>query len=105
MLRNNFDLNKPHRAVLYLRMSSDRQNPRSPDQQDATIRSTVKRLGFPWSIVQTYRDDAISGKPTLPFCQIHACTTTSTITLPFVPGGGMGVEMPTGRLGFLQGSK
>lgn len=61
MLRNSFDPQKPWRAVVYARMSSDRQNPRSPEQQLATIKETMKRLGYSWHLVEVYRDDAVSG--------------------------------------------
>ena len=61
MLRNNFDPNKPLRYVRYGRMSSDKQNPRSPDQQFDTIENTRKRCGYPWQHVADYRDDAVKG--------------------------------------------
>jgi len=50
------------RVVFYLRMSSDRQNPRSPEQQADTIAATIKRLGYPWVIVTVYTDAGISGR-------------------------------------------
>ncbi|HEY1376062.1 MAG TPA: recombinase family protein [Gemmataceae bacterium] len=43
-------------------MSSDKQNPRSPDQQFDTIEEFRKRAGYPWAHVGSYRDDAISGR-------------------------------------------
>ncbi|HEY4261959.1 MAG TPA: recombinase family protein [Schlesneria sp.] len=61
MLKTNFDAKRPYRVVIYVRMSSTRQNPRSPDQQIATINEVIKRLGLPWIVVAIYRDDAISG--------------------------------------------
>ena len=42
MLKRNFDPNKPYRAVTYLRMSDEKQNPRSPDQQLAEIRRWLR---------------------------------------------------------------
>jgi len=62
MIDQKFDPQLPYRFVAYARMSSDAQNPRSPDQQFATIKSTLQRQGYPWVESETYRDDAISGK-------------------------------------------
>lgn len=62
MLRSRFDPHKPLRVVLYLRMSSDLQNPRSPEQQRDTITKTIQQLGYPWIVIETFRDDAISGR-------------------------------------------
>ncbi len=62
MLVTKFDLYIPHRVVIYLRMSQEGQNPRSPDQQEAVIRELIKRLGLPWIIVAVYRDDFISAR-------------------------------------------
>jgi DNA invertase Pin-like site-specific DNA recombinase len=61
MLKHLFDPNKPLRYVRYGRMSSDRQNPRSPDQQFDTIEATKRRCGYPWQFVADYRDDAKKG--------------------------------------------
>jgi DNA invertase Pin-like site-specific DNA recombinase len=62
MIDQKYDPKLPYPFVAYARMSSDAQNPRSPDQQFATIKSTLERLGYPWVEIETYRDDAISGK-------------------------------------------
>jgi DNA invertase Pin-like site-specific DNA recombinase len=62
MIEQKFDPSLPYRYVIYARMSSDAQNPRSPDQQFATIRAAIQRQGYPWVEVETFRDDAISGK-------------------------------------------
>jgi DNA invertase Pin-like site-specific DNA recombinase len=62
MLKRTFDAQKRYRVVLYLRMSSDKQNPRSPDQQEAEIRQRLKAAGYQWVIVKVYRDDAKSGR-------------------------------------------
>jgi DNA invertase Pin-like site-specific DNA recombinase len=62
MLKRRFDPMKPLLVVLYLRMSSDEQNPRSPQQQHDTIEATLRRLGYPWTIVKVYADEAISGR-------------------------------------------
>jgi DNA invertase Pin-like site-specific DNA recombinase len=43
-------------------MSSDQQNPRSPEQQGDTIHATLKRCGYPWVHVGDYTDAAISGR-------------------------------------------
>src|SRR5262249_10567464 len=61
-LKRQVDLGKPLRAALYLRMSSDRQNPRSPEQQRDTIEATVRRLGLPWTIDAVSTDSGVSGK-------------------------------------------
>lgn len=62
MLKFTFDHNVAYRAVIYARMSSDRQNPRSPDQQIDTINHLVQNQSLPWTIVKTYRDDGVSGR-------------------------------------------
>jgi DNA invertase Pin-like site-specific DNA recombinase len=62
MLKFVFDPRKPHWVVVYLRMSSDKQNKRSPDQQLAEIRMRLRKLGFNWKIIKVFRDDAISGR-------------------------------------------
>ena len=64
MLRVEFDLKNIQTAVIYARMSSDRQNPRSPDQQITTIEEVMRRNGFSWTVARIYRDDAISGQLT-----------------------------------------
>lgn len=62
MLKRVFNLYLPHLVVVYLRMSSDKQNPRSPDQQLEEIERRIKALGYRWIIVKVYRDDGISGR-------------------------------------------
>lgn len=62
MLKTKFGLNPNPRVVIYARMSSSKQNPRSPEQQITTIKDTLKRLGLNWQVVAVYRDDAISGR-------------------------------------------
>ncbi len=62
MLRHNFDPLLPHRVVLYLRMSTDLQNKRSPEQQQAEITRRLKALGYTWVVVEIYRDNAKSGR-------------------------------------------
>ena len=61
MLKNFFDPSLPLLYARYGRMSSDKQNPRSPDQQFDTIEATRKRCGYPWLHVCDYRDDAKTG--------------------------------------------
>ncbi|WP_437193238.1 recombinase family protein [Planctomicrobium sp. SH527] len=58
----NIDWNMPFSVVVYLRMSSDRQNPRSPDQQLSEIKRILNQQKRPWKIQGVYRDDAISGR-------------------------------------------
>src|SRR4051812_175664 len=62
MLKRTFEFNRVYDVVLYLRMSSDQQNKRSPEQQKAEINRTLKRLKLPWRIVKVYRDEAKSGR-------------------------------------------
>ena len=62
MLKRQFDPLKQLPVVLYLRMSSDDQNPRSPQQQRDTIEATLQRLGYPWTICNLYTDEGISGR-------------------------------------------
>jgi DNA invertase Pin-like site-specific DNA recombinase len=61
MLKRLFDPRKPLLVILYLRMSSDDQNPRSPQQQHDTIEATRQRLGYPWTTVKIYKDEGVSG--------------------------------------------
>ncbi len=42
MLVTKFDLYIPHCVVIYLRMSQEGQNPRSPEQQEETIRDLIR---------------------------------------------------------------
>ena len=62
MLKRFFNPMLPYRVIVYLRMSSDQQNKRSPEQQLAEIKRLVKALGYKWSIAKVYRDDAKSGR-------------------------------------------
>src|SRR4051812_13093537 len=59
---NSFDPRQAHDYAVYLRMSSELQNEKSPDAQKREIDSTVRRLGCPWREVAAYRDDAKSGR-------------------------------------------
>jgi site-specific DNA recombinase len=62
MLKRNFDPAAGYRAAVYLRMSSELQNKRSPTQQHAEIERVLKSLGYKWDIVAVYCDDAKSGR-------------------------------------------
>lgn len=62
MLKTTFDLYRRYRVIIYLRMSSKHQNPRSPDQQLDVIKELIRQLELPWDIVAIYRDDGISGR-------------------------------------------
>jgi len=64
MIEHRLDYSKPYRVVVYLRMSSDKQNPRSPEQQLTEIKRRLKALKLNWKIVAVYRDEAISGRLT-----------------------------------------
>ncbi|MCA9116750.1 MAG: recombinase family protein [Planctomycetaceae bacterium] len=62
MILTPFDHQSPYRVAIYLRMSSDKQNRRSPEQQEEEIRRRLSAMGLSWTIVKVYRDDALSGK-------------------------------------------
>ncbi|MBL8792400.1 MAG: recombinase family protein [Planctomycetia bacterium] len=62
MLHHAFDPSKPYKFVQYGRMSSDKQNPRSPDQQFDSISGVIRRQGHRWVHLRDYRDDARSGR-------------------------------------------
>ena len=62
MLKRKFDHTKPINVALYLRMSSDKQNPKSPLQQRERIENIIKKRNYPWKIVAVYQDDAMSGR-------------------------------------------
>ncbi len=62
MLTRKFDPTQPYRYLRYGRMSSEKQNPRSPDQQFDTAEDVRTRLRYPWVHVKTFRDDGISGR-------------------------------------------
>ena len=61
MLKRTFELNLPYTVVIYVRMSDKKQNERSPDQQIAEIKRTIKRLKLNWKIKVVYRDDGVKG--------------------------------------------
>ncbi len=62
MIKRKFNPTLPLRFVVYKRMSSDKQNPRSPEQQHETIQSEIKRLQYPWVEIGSYTDAGISGR-------------------------------------------
>ena len=62
MLKRFFDPTLVYQVVIYLRMSSELQNKRSPQQQLNEIKRRLKVLGYKWVIVKVYRDDAKSGR-------------------------------------------
>lgn len=63
MIATNFDPSLPLRYVRYGRMSTEGQNPRSPDQQFDEIERTKNRRGYAnWRLVGEWRDDGISGR-------------------------------------------
>lgn len=61
-MKRHFDPAKPYRYLRYARMSTDRQNPRSPEQQFDSIERTLTSCGYPWVHVADYRDDGVSGR-------------------------------------------
>ena len=62
MLKRKFKAENPKKTALYLRMSSDKQNPKSPKQQKDRIETIIKNRNLPWRIIAVYQDDAKSGK-------------------------------------------
>lgn len=62
MIRTKFNPSQPYRYVRYARMSTDMQNPRSPDQQFDTIDAMLRQAGCAWQHVTDYRDDGKSGR-------------------------------------------
>ena len=60
--RHAFDTTLFYRVVIYLRMSTDLQNRRSPQQQRDEIERRLKTLGYNWVIVKVFCDEAVSGK-------------------------------------------
>jgi DNA invertase Pin-like site-specific DNA recombinase len=62
MIPVRYEMRQKYRVVMYLRMSSIRQNERSPQQQADTIRREMRNLGVNWEVVATYTDSAVSGR-------------------------------------------
>jgi DNA invertase Pin-like site-specific DNA recombinase len=62
MIERTFDRNKPYAFVMYGRMSDEKQNPRSPDQQFDEIGREISIQRLPWKCLKRYRDNAISGR-------------------------------------------
>ena len=61
MFRRLFNFTKPIDVVLYLRTSSDKQNPNSPAQQRERIESIIANRKLPLRIVATCQEGAMSG--------------------------------------------
>lgn len=57
-----FDRADALRYATYARMSSDAQNPRSPELQVATIRNEIRRQGLIWTESGNYQDAGITGR-------------------------------------------
>lgn len=63
MISTTYNPDLPLRYLTYGRMSSEEQNPRSPEQQfDDIDRTKKKQRRDNWGHVKTYRDDGISGR-------------------------------------------
>lgn len=62
MISSTFDRSCNYKAVVYARMSSDRQNERSPEQQIDQIHSSLSRNGLTWQLGRSYVDRGISGR-------------------------------------------
>lgn len=65
MNSRTFEPQRKYRYARYARMSDTAQNPRSPEQQFATIEEVKSSCRLPWTIVADYRDDAVSGRRVL----------------------------------------
>ena len=65
MLKFRFNPDNPFTYFRYGRMSSDRQNPSSPDRQFKEIERVRAQCNYPWRVIGTYRDDALTGKKLL----------------------------------------
>ena len=57
-----FDPKESRNVVVYLRMSSDQQNKRSPDQQEAMVKEILRRMQYPWKITKRYTDSGKSAR-------------------------------------------
>lgn len=64
MIDNQLDLKAPADVFFYLRMSSDMQNKRSPQQQRETIERKIREMGCNFRIVGTFVDEGVSGRKT-----------------------------------------
>ena len=62
MIQSKYDPHEAAVVVEYGRISSDRQNPRSPDQQFANIDSVVAQKEYPWEVIKRFRDDGVTGQ-------------------------------------------
>ena len=63
MIQRQYRLDQPYRVVIYARMSdATTQNPRSPEQQQATVREVMARCNCPWVVVESYVDRGIKGR-------------------------------------------
>jgi site-specific DNA recombinase len=62
MINSQFDPTKPLRYAVYLRYSSDGQNPRSLEQQHDKINEMIRRCGRPWVFAKRFEDGGESGR-------------------------------------------
>jgi DNA invertase Pin-like site-specific DNA recombinase len=62
MIKSTFNLTKNYQAIIYARMSSDSQNPDSPEQQIQEIKDRLHREKLAWTINKVYIDRGISGR-------------------------------------------
>lgn len=62
MISSTFVSKLAYTFVIYARMSTSMQNPRSPEQQIAEINRVLKALGRPWVCIGIYRDAGTSGR-------------------------------------------
>jgi len=64
MIKPEFKLGARNRYAIYARMSDEKQNTRSPDQQVEMIRHQLRLSGFHWEEVAIYTDRHVSGRLT-----------------------------------------
>lgn len=62
MIKFKFDPTKPYQVITYARMSTDTQNPCSPEQQQNEIDERLRRKKLPWTTIKNYVDRGISGR-------------------------------------------
>lgn len=64
MIERKFEPSKPHRYITYTRMSTKKQNERSPAQQRDNIERERRNQKCPWKHVRDYEDGGVSGRLT-----------------------------------------
>ena len=62
MITTTFDPTKPLQTVQYLRMSTEEQNARSPEQQGDSIARVLRQKNYAWAVLKDYVDRGVSGR-------------------------------------------